>query len=47
MAMRIDDMSISEIANMMEVDIKSFKAKDQSSKVRHQFDIVPDSVAYC
>ena len=33
MAMRIDDMSISEIANMMKVDIKSFKAKDQSGKV--------------
>lgn len=41
MAMRIDDMSISEIANMMKVDIKSFKAKDQSGKVHAYVDMRP------
>lgn len=41
MAMRIDDMSISEIANMMKVDIKSFKAKDQSGKVHTYVDMRP------
>lgn len=40
-AMRIDDMSISEIANMMKVDIKSFKAKDQSGKVHTYVDMRP------
>ena len=41
MASRIDDMSISEIANMMKVDIKSFKAKDQSGKVHTYVDMRP------
>lgn len=41
MATRIDDMSISEIANMMKVDIKSFKAKDQSGKVHTYVDMRP------
>lgn len=41
MASRIDDMSISEISNLMKVDIKSFKAKDQSGKAHTYVDMRP------
>lgn len=41
MASRIDDMSISEISNLMKVDVKSFKAKDQSGKAHTYVDMRP------
>ena len=40
-AARIDDMSISEIANLMKVDIKSFKSKNQSGKLHTYVDMRP------
>ncbi|MBF1323259.1 MAG: ABC transporter ATP-binding protein, partial [Mogibacterium diversum] len=41
MASRIDDMSISEISNLMKVDVKSFRAKDQSGKAHTYVDMRP------
>ena len=41
MATSIDDMSISEISNLTKMDIKSFRAKDQSGKVRTYVDMRP------
>lgn len=41
MASRIDEMSISEISNLMKVDVKSFKAKDQSGKAHTYVDMRP------
>ena len=41
MAASIDGMSISEISNLTKMDIKSFRAKDQSGKVRTYVDMRP------
>ena len=40
-AARIDDMSISEIANLMKVDIKPFKSKNQRGKLHTYVDMRP------
>lgn len=41
LADRIDNMSVSEIAALMNADIKSFKAKDQNGKVHTYVDMRP------
>lgn len=41
LAARIDDMSVDEIAKLMKVDIRSFKAKDQNGKEHTYVDMRP------
>lgn len=41
LADRIDDMSVSEIAALMNADIKSFRAKDQNGKMHTYVDMRP------
>lgn len=41
LATRIDDMSVGEIAELMNVDIRSFKAKDQNGKGHTYVDMRP------